>query len=153
MQIESQFQFSLLFASFYNFHYCKEVYSGVESLFCMHNVCPHSTMSALVFPGQTICYEGRETTASNRLLFQRAYMYVSIWWLCQNVKWHNFLVLQETLRSFRSNEVMAARSSKNNRFDKQNNNFPCASHLSVHFFAIFAWLHCKNPYCRILWRT
>ena len=94
MQIESQFQFSLLFASFYNFQYCKEFYSGIQSLFCMHNVCPHSTLCALVSPGQTVCYEGRETTTSNCLLLQLAY--VSIWWLCQNVKWHNFFVLQET---------------------------------------------------------
>ena len=37
----------MLFASFYNFQYCKEVYSGVQSVFFMHNVCPHSTLSAL----------------------------------------------------------------------------------------------------------
>ena len=27
---------------------------------------------------------------------------------------------------------------KNNRFNKQNNNFPCASRLFAHFFALFA---------------
>ena len=34
---------------------------------------------------------------------------------------------------------------KKNRFNKQNNNFPCASHLSVHFFAIFARHIVKMP--------
>ena len=110
----------------------------------MHNVCPHSTLCALVSPGQMLHYKERETTASNHLLFQRAYM--SMWWLCQNVKWHNFLKKQkETVHNFRSNDAMATRTSKNNRFNEQNNNFPCASHLSVHFFAIFARHIVKMP--------
>ena len=33
---------------------------------------------------------------------------------------------------------------KNNRLNKQNNNFPRASHLFVHFFPVFARLRREN---------
>ena len=44
----------------------------------------------------------------------------------------------------------ATRPSKNNRFYKQNHNFARASHLFVHFFAVFARIRRKNPYLRFM---
>ena len=42
---------------------------------------------------------------------------------------------------------------KNNRFNKQNNNFARASHFFVHFFPVFARLRRENALFRVLWRT
>ena len=42
---------------------------------------------------------------------------------------------------------------KNNRFNKQNNNFARASHFFVYFFPIFARPRRGNALFRVLWRT
>ena len=51
-----------------------------------------STLRAVVSPDHVLWYEGRETTASNRLLFDRAC--ASTWCLRQKVKWHHFLLFR-----------------------------------------------------------
>ena len=61
-------------------------------------------LPAVVSPGRTLCYEGRETTASNRLLFHRA---------CAST-WHHFLLFCKK--------------------HQQNNNFTRTSQFLVHFF-------------------
>ena len=38
----------------------------------------------------------------------------------------------------------ATRTAKNNRFNKQNNNFARASHFFAHFFPVFARLRREN---------
>ena len=58
----------------------------------------------MVSPGRTLRYEGRETTASNRLLFHRA---------CAST-WHHFLLFCKK--------------------HQQNNNFARTSQFFVHFF-------------------
>ena len=45
------------------------------------------------------------------------------------------------------------KTKKNNRFNKQNNNFARASQFFVHFFPVFARLRRENALPRVLWRT
>ena len=51
------------------------------------------TTSWTVFSaGQTLCYEERETTVRDRLLFHWSWVCAPMWRLCQNVNWHHFLL-------------------------------------------------------------
>ena len=46
--------------------------------------------------------------------------------------------------TLRSNDADVQRERKKKRFNKQNNNFARASHIFVHFFAVFARLRREN---------
>ena len=41
---------------------------------------------------KTLRYEERETTVRDRLLFHWSWVCAPMWHLCQNVKWHHFLL-------------------------------------------------------------
>ena len=51
-----------------------------------------TTSWAVFSAGQTLCYEERETTVRDPLLFHWSWVCAPMWRLCQNVKWHDFLL-------------------------------------------------------------
>ena len=58
------------------------------------------------------------------------------------------------LGTLRSNDADGYENvKKNQRFNKQNNNFERGSRFFVHFFPVFARLRRENAKFRVLWRT
>ena len=56
------------------------------------------------------------------------------------------ILLSEELKQWRQWWRWQWEWPKTNTFDKQNNNFACASRFFVHFFAVTPWLrHAKRP--------
>ena len=51
-----------------------------------------TTLWTVFSAGQTLCYEERETTVRDRLLFHWSWVCAPMWRLCQNVDWHHFLL-------------------------------------------------------------
>ena len=75
------------------------------------------------------------------LFFYVKTFFCSYWLAKMLATWVNRLyTIANTLRS---KDATAARTSKNNRFNKQNN-FAHLSHFFVHFFAVFACLRREN---------
>ena len=92
---------------------------------------------AVVSPGWTLLYKGRETTVSSRLLFHHAC--TSTW--CLHLKRQITslsLDSQETFRDLGSNNTTATRMSKNNRFNS-------------HAFTLFCTFLCRF-YVTMKWK-
>ena len=63
-----------------------------------------TTSWAVFSAGQTLCYEERETTVRDRLLFHWSWVCAPMWHLCQNVKWHHFLLFYKKHMTQRQQE-------------------------------------------------
>ena len=116
--------FVLLCSSTMSFHRMLTLFEAVLNWVLLTITTLFDTLWTVVSPGWMLHYRRRETTASDCLLFHRAC--ASTWRLHQK---HQMTSLdsQEKLAFLRSNNVTAMRTSKSNRFSKQNNNFAFAS--------------------------
>ena len=90
----------------------------------------------MVSPGQTLRYEGRETTASGSLSFHRAC--ASTKRLRQNVKLHHFFLFRRKYKELKhsTKQQQRERQKKNNWCDTQNQPLPQVT---------FLWLWEKRP--------
>ena len=99
-----------------------------------------STLRSVVSPDNVCWYEGRETTASNRLLFHRAC--ASTWCLRQKVKWHHFLLFRRKHWGLKYPTTRRQRErSQNNRF-----NISKTTTLHVHHAFLCISLPFSNDY-------
>ena len=88
-----------------------------------------STLRSVVSPDNVFWYEGRETTASNRLLFHRAC--ASTWCLRQKVKWHHFLLFR------RKHWGLKYPTTRRQRERSQNNRFNISKTTTLHVHHAF----------------
>ena len=99
-----------------------------------------STLRLVVSPDHVLWYEGRETTASNRLLFHRAC--ASTWCLRQKVRWHHFLLFRRKHWGLKYPTTRRQRErSQNNRF-----NISKTTTLHVHHAFLCISLPFSNDY-------